>query len=123
MGKFISRTTNTGVKFDLRAANGEIIATSEIYASRDACIRGVASVRKNAPYAAIENQTEKDYGRRNHPKFEVYMDRGGQYRFRLKSANGRIIAVSEGYRALSGCLNGIVSVQKNAAQARLVYEL
>ena len=64
MGKFIIRTTNTGVKFDLRAANGEIIATSEIYASRDACIRGVASVRKNAPYAAIENQTEKDYGRR-----------------------------------------------------------
>ena len=57
MGKFVIRKTNTGIKFDLKASNGEVIATSEVYSSPDACQKGIASVQKNAPIAAIENQT------------------------------------------------------------------
>ena len=54
MGKFIMKKTNTGVKFDLKAGNGEVIATSEVYASDAACKQGIESVKKNAPEAEIE---------------------------------------------------------------------
>ena len=47
-------------------------------------------------------------------KFEVYKDKRGEFRFRLKAGNGEIILASEGYKAMSGCTNGIASVQKNA---------
>jgi len=47
-------------------------------------------------------------------KFEVYKDKAGEYRFRLKASNGQIILVGEGYKAKSGCLNGIESVRSNA---------
>lgn len=53
MGKFVVKKTNTGVKFDLKATNGQVIATSEVYASDDACKKGIASVQKNAPVAEI----------------------------------------------------------------------
>ena len=122
MGKFVIRQTKTGTKFDLKAGNGEIIATSEVYASEASCKNGVESVRKNAPIAAVENQTVEGYAVEKHPKFEVYIDKAGEYRFRLKATNGQIIAVSEGYTAKASCLNGIESVQKNAPDAEIVEE-
>ena len=122
MGKFVIKETKTGIKFDLKATNGEIIATSEVYASEDACRAGIASVAKNAPIAAVENQTVEGYAVEKNPKFEVYTDKAGEFRFRLKATNGQIIAVSEGYKALPGCLNGVESVKKNAADAPIVKE-
>ncbi len=122
MGKFVIKETKTGIKFDLKATNGEIIATSEVYATEDACRAGIASVAKNAPDAALENQTVEGYAVEKHPKFEVYTDKAGEFRFRLKATNGQIIAVSEGYKALPGCLNGVDSVRKNAADAPIVKE-
>ena len=47
-------------------------------------------------------------------KFEVYKDKAGEYRFRLKAGNGETVLVSEGYSAKSGAMNGIESVQTNA---------
>ena len=52
-------------------------------------------------------------------KFEVYQDQLGQYRFRLKAANGQVIATGEGYSTKKACLNGIASIRKNAAGAKL----
>ena len=114
MGKFVIRNTKTGIKFNLKAGNGEIIATSEVYSSEASCRKGIASVQKNAPKAAVENQTVEGYKVEKHPKFEVYNDKAGEFRLRLKATNGQIIAVSEGYKALAGCMNGIASVVKNA---------
>ena len=122
MGKFVIRETNTGVKFDLKAGNGEVIATSEVYTTESACKKGIASVQRNAPVANVENQTVKGYAAEKHPKFEVYTDKAGEYRFRLKATNGQVIAVSEGYKALAGCMNGIESVKKNAVDAEIVKE-
>lgn len=122
MGKFVIRKTNTGIKFDLKAGNGEVIATSEVYASAAACRKGIASVQKNAPAAAVENQTAEDYKVEKHPKFEVYTDKAGEFRFRLKATNGQIIAVSEGYKAMASCMNGIESVKKNAVDAKIAEE-
>ena len=120
MGKFVIRETKTGMKFDLKAGNGEVIATSEVYTSEKSCRNGIASVQKNAPVAAVENQTVEGYAVEKHPKFEVYTDKAGEFRFRLKATNGQIIAVSEGYKAMASCMNGIESVKKNAVDAPVV---
>ena len=122
MGKFVVRKTATGTKFDLKAGNGEVIATSEVYSSEDACRNGIASVQKNAPVANVEDQTVEGYAEAKHPKFEVYEDKGGEFRFRLKATNGQIIAVSEGYKAKASCMNGVESVKKNAPDADIVEE-
>lgn len=122
MGKFVIKETNTGIKFDLKAGNGEVIATSEVYTTKAACQNGIASVQKNAPVAAIENQTVEGYSEEKNPKFEIYKDKAGEFRFRLKATNGQIIATGEGYKALAGCMNGIESVKKNAPDAQIVEE-
>ncbi len=122
MGKFVIKTTKTGIKFDLKAGNGEVIATSEVYTTEDACRKGIASVQKNAPVAAVENQTVEGYAVEKHPKFEVYTDKTGEYRFRLKATNGQVIATGEGYKALAGCMNGIDSIKRNAVDAKIVTE-
>lgn len=54
------------------------------------------------------------------PKFQVYKDASGKFRFRLISPNGVIVAVSEAYNTKESCLNGIESVKRNAAEAELV---
>ena len=120
MGKFVIKETATGVKFDLKAGNGEVIATSEVYNSEAACLNGIESVKKNAPAAGVENQTVEGYAEVKHPKFEIYNDKAGEYRFRLKATNGQVIAVSEGYKALASCENGVESVKKNAPEAEIV---
>ena len=120
MGKFVIRETSTGVKFDLKAGNGEVIATSEVYTTEAACRNGIESVMKNAPVAAVEDQTVEGYAAEKHPKFEVYEDKGGEFRFRLKATNGQVIATSEGYKAKASCLNGVESVKKNAVDAEIV---
>ena len=53
-------------------------------------------------------------------KFEVYKDKKGEFRFRLKAANGQVIATGEGYSSKDGCMNGIESVKKNAPVAEVV---
>lgn len=120
MGKFVVKETKTGVKFDLKAGNGEVIATSEVYSSKAACLKGVESVKKNAVVAAVEDQTVEGFATEKNPKFEVYNDKAGEFRFRLKATNGQIIATSEGYKAKAGCMNGIESVKKNAPEADVV---
>ncbi|MBR3599155.1 MAG: YegP family protein [Lachnospiraceae bacterium] len=122
MGKFVIKNTNTGVKFDLKAGNGQVIATSEVYNSKDACKKGIASVQKNAPVAAVEDQTVEGFATEKNPKFEIYNDKAGEFRFRLKATNGQIIAVSEGYTTHANCVNGIESVKKNAVDADIVEE-
>lgn len=117
MGKFVVKETNTGVKFDLKAGNGEVIATSEVYTTETACRNGIQSVVSNAPIANLEDQTVEDFETQKNPKFEMYVDKAGEFRFRLRAQNGEIIATSEGYKAKASCLNGIESVRKNAPEA------
>ena len=122
MGKFVMRKTNTGIKFDLKAGNGQVIATSEVYSSAAACKKGIASVKKNAPVAAVEDQTVEGFAKEKNPKFEIYKDKAGEFRFRLKATNGQVIATGEGYAAMAGCMNGVESVKKNAPDADVVAE-
>ena len=122
MGKFVVKTVNSGIKFDLKAGNGEVIATSEVYKAEASCMNGIESVRKNAAAAKLEDQTVEGFETVTNPKFEVYVDKAGEFRFRLKARNGEVIATSEGYKAKASCLNGVESVRKNAPEAEVVEE-
>ena len=122
MGKFTIRETNGKYSFREKAGNGETICASQMYKSLTTCKAGIASVITNAPVAGIENQTVEGFETLKHPKFEVYTDKAGEFRFRLKARNGQIIAVSEGYKAMASCLNGIESVRKNAVDPKIEME-
>ena len=117
MGKFVVKAAKNGLKFDLKANNGQVIASSQVYKSRKSCLNGIASVAKNAPIAALEDQTVEGFAKQKCPKFEIYQDKKGEYRFRLKALNGQIIAVGEGYVKMASCLNGIKSIRTNAVDA------
>lgn len=120
MGKFVIKAVPSGVKFDLKAANGEVISTSEVYTTKAACLKGVESVKKNASAANVEDQTEEGFKKAKHPKFEVYMDKDDQFRFRLKATNGQVIAsCGEGYTTKAACLGGVESVKKNAVDSEI----
>ena len=122
MGKFAVKETATGIKFDLLASNGQIIGVSEVYSGKEACLKGIESVKKNAEVANVEDQTAEPVETATCPKFEIYNDKAGEFRFRLKARNGEIILASEGYKAKASCENGIESVRKNAPEAEIVEE-
>ena len=108
------RQVPSGMKFDLLAGNGQVIATSEVYRTAAACRKGIESVQKYASTAGIEDRENPDAPA--HPKFQIFQDRAGAYRFRLTARNGRVIAASGGYSTKAACLAGIESVRLNAAE-------
>lgn len=56
-GKFELKQTASGFRFNLKAGNGEVIATSESYTTKAAALNGIESVRKNAGDAVVDDQT------------------------------------------------------------------
>ena len=123
MGKYVIKgTKNGGYKFDLKAGNGQVIATSQVYKALATCKNGIASVMANAPDAVIEDQTVEGFEKQKNPKFEIYADKAGEFRFRLKAKNGQIIAVGEGYKQMKSCQNGIASIRKNADSPTFIEE-
>ena len=118
MGKYVIKPTkNGGFKFDLKATNGQVIASSQVYKALKSCKAGIASVTANAAVAAEEDQTIEGFAKEKNPKFEIYNDKSGEFRFRLKATNGQIIATSEGYNTMKACKNGVASVRKNSVDA------
>lgn len=105
MGKFvISKRKNGEFQFNLVAGNGEIILTSEGYASKPSCMNGVKSVMKNASEVK---------------RFESKVAKNGKFHFNLKATNGQVIGSSEMYDSQSNCENGVASVKKNAIDAKI----
>lgn len=105
-GKFELKTAKNGkFHFNLKASNGQIILSSEMYETRKAAENGIASVKKNSA-------DEKRYDRKTSNKGEHY--------FNLKAGNGEPIGKSETYTTSSGMENGIESVTKNAPDAPVV---
>lgn len=119
MGKFVVYKVDTGYDFRLKAANGETIGTSQVYTTKESCIDGIESVMNNAKVAEVEDQTLSGYEEKKHPKFEIYVDKGGSFRFRLTARNGQNILASQGYTVKASCNNGINSVRENAPKAEV----
>ncbi len=121
MGKFVIKESETGFHFNLVAGNGQIIGSSEKYKSEASCRDGIDSVRRCSA-GGVEDQTVEGFETVKHPKFEVYEDKGGKFRFRLKARNGEIILPSQAYTDKASCLKGIESVKANAPDAEVVKE-
>ena len=90
--------------FHLKAGNGEIILSSEMYQAKAGALNGIESVKKNAPsaerYAKLVSQNNKPY-------------------FTLKAANQQVIGNSEMYESEAARDHGIESVMKNAPDAQV----
>lgn len=122
MGTFIIKKTPSGAfNFVLLASNKEKIAvSSQVYTTKGACKKGIESVGKNAARCIEENRIEdltlkKTPDRVPFPKFEIYLDKAGLFRYRLFATNGESIAISEeGYKTKDGCKGGMKSVAVNA---------
>ncbi|MEP6900921.1 MAG: YegP family protein [Actinomycetota bacterium] len=105
-GKFeIKQSTNGKFYFNLKAGNGQIILSSEMYETRDAAENGIESVKKNSADAT---------------RFEKRTAANGDSYFVLKAGNEQEIGRSETYSSDSACDNGIGSVGMNAADAEIV---
>ncbi|MBE7088900.1 MAG: DUF1508 domain-containing protein [Clostridiales bacterium] len=130
MGKFVlKKTPSGGFNFSLYAANKEKIAVaSQVYSTKAACKKGIESIGKHSVKCIEENRIEDHTLKtpaepKTCPKFEIYFDKAGLYRYRLIASNGENIAVcEEGYKSKSGVLNGIKSVSVNAVNAEIVDE-
>ncbi len=103
-------------RFRLRAGNNQIVAVGQSYEQREGCLNGIKSIQKNCS-AEIEDLTLKGHKVSN-PKYQIYKDVKDEFRFRLKAANGEIIAEGEGYESKEGCLNGI-NVVKSSCDAEI----
>jgi uncharacterized protein len=99
-------------RFRYLANNSKVVAVGEAYEKYASCLKGIASIKKNCD-AAVEDQTVNNFMQLPNPKYEVYRDTSGEYRFRLKASNGEIIAQSEGYTSKEGCLNGIAVLKES----------
>lgn len=103
MGKFIvSLRKNGEFQFNLKAGNGQVILSSQGYATKPSCLNGIESVQKNS---------------QDDSKFERKESTNGKFFFNLKATNGQIIGNSEMYESVASCENGIESVKKNAPDA------
>jgi uncharacterized protein YegP (UPF0339 family) len=103
--KFELKSSKNGqFMFNLKAANGEIILTSETYKEKTGALNGIQSVKANA----AENS-----------RFDRKTAEDGQAYFVLKAANQEVIGKSEMYKSTAAMENGIASVKKNAPEARV----
>jgi uncharacterized protein YegP (UPF0339 family) len=120
--KFLIKKTDKGsFVFHLKAANAQTICTSQPYTTMTACKAGIESIRKNCG-SPIEDQTLQNYEPLKGPRYELYNDKAGEFRFRLKASNGQNILASQGYADKSGCKNGIKSIANNAPKAEVEVE-
>ncbi len=114
-------------RFHLKAGNGQIIAVSQSYGAKESALKGIASIKKNAPIAKISDFTAKENmpesankGIIQDPAFEIHCDAAGKFRFNLKAANREIIAASQSYLSRESAENGIASVKNNAPMAKII---
>ena len=120
-GRFeIKKTKDGRFVFNLHASNSVIVATSQVYSSSTSAVNGIKSVIANAESAPIEDQTLKKYTSVPYPKWEIYLDKGEEYRFRLCASNGSCVCHSQGYTSKANCKKGIESVIKTSKDAEII---
>ena len=120
-GRFdIKRTKDNRFVFNLYSSNKVLIATSQIYSSAQSAQNGVKSVMTNAPKAEIEDLTLKTVTPKPFPKWEIYLDKAGEYRYRLLATNGQCLTHAKaGYAHKSSCKRAIDSIVRLACDANV----
>ena len=120
-GRFDIRKAKDGrYFFSLYASNGLVIAYSQMYSSLGAVNNGIKSVLANMDKSEIEDTTLKKVTTLLCPKWEIYIDKADEYRFRLYAINGQCVChSSHGYSSKSGCKGGIDSLRRFAKDAKI----
>lgn len=120
-GKFeLKRAKDGRFFFNLYASNHTVIAFSQIYSSSSSALNGIKSVMANAGVANTEDTTLKNPVSVQFPKWEIYIDKANQYRFRLYAPNGNCVChAAHGYTTKANCKGGIESIIRFAAESRI----
>lgn len=106
MGKFVIRTTDTGLYYStLHAGNGQVILTSPEHLHKSGCVQQIQAIVEHAVLPGCFQQHRADDGR---------------YYFTLVSTLGELLGQSERYETVPGRDNGIASVRLNAARATIL---
>jgi uncharacterized protein len=100
----IKTAKNGKIHFNLKAGNGQIILSSEMYESKSAAVNGIESCKKNSG-------DDSRYDRKE--------SANGKFHFNLKAGNGQVIGSSEMYETRAAMENGIESVKKNGPDAKI----
>ncbi len=122
-GKYVIKKTDKGnFVFKLYSSNYRVVAIgAQAYTTLGAAKIGIQSVINNAENAPVENQTLKNYETLKFPKWEIYLDKKGEYRLRLFATNGNLIATTnDGYADISGAKNGIAAVARASKGCAIV---
>ena len=122
-GKYVIKKTDKGnFVFKLFSSNYRVVAIgAQAYTTIGAAKIGVQSIINNAEKAPVENQTLKNYETLKFPKWEIYLDKKGEYRLRLYATNGSLIATTnDGYADISGAKNGIAAVARASKGCAIV---
>lgn len=122
-GKYVIKKTDKGnFVFKLFSSNYRVVAIgAQAYTTLGAAKIGVQSIINNAEKAPVENQTLKNYETLKFPKWEIYLDKKGEYRLRLYATNGSLIATTnDGYTDISGAKNGIAAVARASKGCAIV---
>lgn len=122
MGKIILTESNGKYIFQLKAANGEIIAQSKGYTTKRTCINGIKSTIKSVSAAndKLLNFTSDSFKVITNPKFEMFKTDSNDYTFILRAKNGEALLYGGEYKSKPGCINGIESVKRNTAEYEIV---
>ncbi|MEA5010573.1 MAG: YegP family protein [Angelakisella sp.] len=108
----VSEVGSNEFYFTLKATNGEAIGISQSFLTYSACIDGINSVRKYAATAEMITQGEAKY-----PKFDIFTDDVGKYRFCLYDADANVILASGAYTTKASAINGCEAVKKYSPAA------
>lgn len=103
-GKYEVYQAGDGVKYNLKASNGEILVSSEIYTTRDGVIKAIEAIKRNVETGEIR----------------VFADKHGNYKFKLTAGNHRVIAISAHYTTEKSAQRASESFKKFALTADIV---
>ena len=103
-GKYEVYQAGDGVKYNLKASNGEILVASEVYSSRDGVIKAIDAIKRNVETGEIR----------------VFADKHGNYKFKLTAGNHRVIAISAHYTTEKSAQRASESFKKFALTADVV---
>ena len=101
----VTKSPNGEFHFHLKAANGQVILTSELYKAKASALNGIESVKHNAPHDE---------------RYERKEDHAGHPRFNLKAANHEVIGSSQGYHSVEAREEGIAAIKADAPIAEVV---
>ena len=104
LGKYEVFPVNDVFLYRLKASNGEIMVTSEIYKTSKGAVSAIETVKKN-----VETGT-----------LQVYEDKHGLYQFKLFAANKRLLVVSANYTSEASCTNAANSFKRFATISPVV---